>query len=133
MAFRLSKTSGKEQRLEGAYVRSNNFKVMNDYAKGKLAENNKKNRTPYSILTNNCGTFADDVIKQDKNVDTPTLLDPRPVSMIGEYQSEFPKVHYSKEGIAIELPHKTVLYSPENGVKIEQSLWQKILYDNDNK
>ncbi|MCQ2230460.1 MAG: RHS repeat-associated core domain-containing protein [Paludibacteraceae bacterium] len=38
----ISKTSGKEQRLEGAYVRSNNFKVMNDYAKGKLAENNKK-------------------------------------------------------------------------------------------
>lgn len=53
MAFRLSKTSGKEQRLEGAYVRSNNFKVMNDYAKGKLAENNKKIELhiAYSLIT----------------------------------------------------------------------------------
>lgn len=101
--------------------------------KKRLSENNKKNRTPYSIYTNNCGTFADEVIKQDKKVDSPTLVDPRPVSMIDEYQDVFPEIHYSKEGIKIELPNKTVSYSPENDEKIEQSFWQKFIYGDESK
>ncbi|MCQ2217739.1 MAG: RHS repeat-associated core domain-containing protein, partial [Paludibacteraceae bacterium] len=130
---KISEYSGKNQRLEGAYVKSDNFKAMNDYAQKRLSENNKKNRTPYSIYTNNCGTFADEVIKQDKKVDSPTLVDPRPVSMIDEYQDVFPEIHYSKEGTKIELPNKTVSYSPENDEKIEQSFWQKFIYGDESK
>ena len=49
-------------------------------------------------MNNNCGTFAEDVVKQDEEVaeDAPTTIDPRPNSMIEEYQEEdaFQGVHY---------------------------------------
>ena len=59
---------------------------MNEYAKTKFSENSNINRTPYNVLTNNCGTFADEVIKQDKTIAAPFIIDPRPVSVIKEYQ-----------------------------------------------
>jgi hypothetical protein len=85
---------------------------MNDYAKGKLAENSDGNRTPYNIYTNNCGTFADDVIKQDKTVDAPSIIDPRPVSIIGEYQDSFTPISYDpKKGSSIKLTEQTTIYN----------------------
>jgi hypothetical protein len=40
--------------------------------------------------------LTEDVVKQDENVaeDAPTIIDPRPNSMIEEYQDEFQGVHY---------------------------------------
>ncbi len=69
---------------------------MDDYAKQKLNENSDPKRRSYSMFFNNCGTFADDVIKQDSEVKkkAPVILDPRPVSIIKEYQKKFTKITY---------------------------------------
>jgi hypothetical protein len=75
---------------------------MNDYAKSRLAENDNPNREPYDLTSNNCGTFACDVLGQDKQVDkdSPSIVDPRPNSVVEEYQDEFDKVSYdSKTGV----------------------------------
>ena len=39
-------------------------------------------------IRNNCGTFAVDVINQDKSVDAPYIINPTPVNIVDEYQEE---------------------------------------------
>ncbi len=84
----LSNKSGHGGDIEGAYVISDKFKEMNDYAKSKMAENSDPNRKEYSITGNNCATFAEDVITQDKSVDKPSSVINSPVNIVDEYQEE---------------------------------------------
>ena len=95
----ISEKAGKGGRVEGAYIESNKFKEMNDYAQSKKAENNDPNRKEYSITSNNCGTFAADVVKQDPEVkkQAPTIIDPRPNSMVKEYQDKFKPINYDSK------------------------------------
>jgi len=92
----ISDKAGHGGRIEGAYIKSDKFKKMNDYAKGKMKENSNPNRKEYNFMNNNCGTFAVDVVKQDKEAtkDAPSIIDPRPNSIVNEYQDEYPRVHY---------------------------------------
>lgn len=82
----LSDKAGHGGDIEGAYIISDKFKEMNNYAKSKMSENNDQNRKKYSITGNNCGTFAEDVITQDKSVDKPTIIVPSPINIVDEYQ-----------------------------------------------
>jgi RHS repeat-associated protein len=84
----LSDISGHGGDIEGAYIISDKFKEMNDYAKSKMAENSDPNRKEYSITGNNCATFAEDVITQDKSVDKPNTIIKSPVNIVDEYQEE---------------------------------------------
>ena len=87
--------SGQGGRIQGAYIKSDKFKDMNDYAQKKLKESNpgnaeyNKDRKSYGLLTNNCGTFAADVVNQDPNVAKPSIiLNPTPPNIVDEYQEE---------------------------------------------
>ena len=124
----ISNESGKSQRLEGAYVRSDDFDAMNEYAKQKLAERTDPDREKYDIFTNNCGTFAHEVLKQDKQVDAPMIVDPRPVSIIDEYQKSFTPISFDPgKGTSMKFNDKTVIYDVQkNETTIRQSLWQKL-------
>ena len=90
----ISKKSGQGGKIEGAYIISDQFKAMNDYAQSKLNESNPgnpdydKNRPPYALSDNNCGTFAADVINQDECVDAPSISNPTPTNIVDEYQEE---------------------------------------------
>jgi hypothetical protein len=84
----LSDKAGHGGKIEGAYIISDKFEEMNDYAKSKMADNSDPNRTPYSITSNNCATFAEDVITQDKSVDKPSSIINSPVNIVNEYQEE---------------------------------------------
>ena len=102
----ISKKSGQKGRIEGAYIESDNFDAMNDYAKEKMGENSDPNRDPYSLTSNNCGTFGCDVVNQDPNVakNSPSIVDPRPNSIIKEYG----KVQYNpKTGGTVETIDKS--------------------------
>ena len=57
----ISEKAGHGGRIEGAYIKSDKFKEMNDYAIKKMNENANPDRKEYSLLNNNCGTFAADV------------------------------------------------------------------------
>ena len=93
----ISEIAGHGGRIEGAYIKSDKFKEMNDYAQSKKAENNDPDRKEYSIMSNNCGTFATEVVKQDSEVKkkAPTIVDPRPNSIVKEYQDNFKPVTYN--------------------------------------
>nr|WP_319570099.1 DUF6443 domain-containing protein [uncultured Draconibacterium sp.] len=92
----ISDKAGHGGKIEGAYIKSDKFKEMNDYAKGKMQENSDPDRKEYNLLNNNCGTFAEDVVGQDKEAtkDAPSTIDPRPNSIVKEYQDEYQGVHY---------------------------------------
>lgn len=84
----ISEKSGQGGKIDGAYVISDQFDEMNKYAKDKQSENSDPKRTPYSLLGNNCGTFAADCINQDKTVDKPSISNPTPTNIVDEYQEE---------------------------------------------
>ena len=97
----ISKQSGQGGKIQGAYVEGD-FKTMNDYAQTKYNESNAgnkdydKNRKSYSLLTNNCGTFAKDVLNQDQNVKkkSPLIFNPTPTNIGEEFRDNFPKIDY---------------------------------------
>lgn len=94
----ISEKAGQGGRIEGAYIESENFESMNNYAKQRLKDNQNDNRTPYSLTSNNCGTFAKDVLEADPNVKkkSPSIIDPRPVSIVEEFQDTFESVSFKK-------------------------------------
>ena len=95
-----------EGRIEGAYIESDKFKEMKNYAESKIAENANSKRKEYSLRNNNCGTFAADVLKQDPSVKdkAPVIIDPRPNSIVKEYQDNFKSLNYDpkKRQVKIE-------------------------------
>ena len=93
----ISKKSGHGTRIEGAYIESDNFEAMNNYAEQKVKEKDNPKRKSYNLANNNCGTFACDVLNQDPNVkdQAPSIYDPKPTSIIEEYQGTFGKVEYN--------------------------------------
>jgi len=59
---------------------------MKAYADGKLAENSDPDRKEYGLNSNNCGTFARDVIAQDE--DNPSIWNLTPKNIVDEYIEE---------------------------------------------
>lgn len=98
----ISRSSGQGGRIEGAYIESDDFDVMNDYAEQMLRESTAGNpqydpdRDPYSLLRRNCGTFARDVINQDPDVQVNTYLN-TPGNIAAEFRNVFDKVDYSRQ------------------------------------
>jgi hypothetical protein len=90
----ISETSGNGGRIQGAYVTSDKFKEMKSYADEKYKESNPGNkeydnsREPYDLFNNNCGTFAEDCINQDPNVDKPSINVNAPTNIVDEYLEE---------------------------------------------
>jgi len=61
---------------------------MKAYAEGKMAENSDPDRKEYGLNSNNCGTFARDVVAQDGDVDNPSIWNPTPINIVDEYIEE---------------------------------------------
>ena len=82
----ISRKSGDNGDIEGAYIKSNAFDIMMKYAEDVRAEANNPDRKPYNILKNNCATFAEDVIGQDESIEKPTIFIHTPVNTVEAYQ-----------------------------------------------
>lgn len=67
---------------------SDKFREINDYAKSKMRKNGDPDRKKYSLIGNDFGTFAADVINRDSTVDQPSIYNPKPVNIVNEYQEE---------------------------------------------
>ena len=67
---------------------------MTNYGIEKYKESNPgnneydKNRESYSLYSNNCGTFAADVVDQDPNVEQPTTVINTPKNIVENYIDE---------------------------------------------
>jgi RHS repeat-associated protein len=99
----VSKESGQGGAIEGAYIKSDDFKSMFDFAEGKLKESNVGNdqydadRKPYNLLNHNCATFSTDVLNQDEEVSqrSPNVYINTPRNTSTEYRKNFDKVDFN--------------------------------------
>ena len=91
---------------EAALFAAEIYRMYKNYAESKIAENANSKRKEYSLRNNNCGTFAADVLKQDPSVKdkAPVIIDPRPNSIVKEYQDNFKSLNYDpkKRQVKIE-------------------------------
>lgn len=80
----ITERSGQGLELTGAYFESDMFTEMNAYAQELMMD---ENRAPYSTLSNNCGTFCTNVLKQDRTIESkaPRLQAPNPYLLINQY------------------------------------------------
>ncbi|MBP7105557.1 MAG: RHS repeat-associated core domain-containing protein, partial [Fermentimonas sp.] len=95
----ISDKAGQKGKIEGAYVKSDKFDKMKDYADSKMTENKDPDRKEYTLTGNNCGTFAADVLKQDPDVKdkAPITIIARPNGMVKDWQSNFEKITYDPD------------------------------------
>ena len=93
----VSEISGQNGRIEGAYIKSRRFKAMLEYAENREKENSDPKRFPYSIVFNNCVSFASQVLDQDVKVQflSPILRVPIPNIRIRQYQLFHKRISYS--------------------------------------
>ena len=92
----VSAKGGQNGKVEGAYFQTTDSQTqdMNKYAVDQISQNESVSKEAYSLLGKNCGTFINEVLEAG-GVDTPMLIDPRPNSMIGEWQDEDNEVCYA--------------------------------------
>jgi uncharacterized protein RhaS with RHS repeats len=91
---KISAKSGQGGDITGSYIKNDNFKEMNDFAKSRLEQNGKPDRTEYSILNNSCGTFVKDVMESG-GVESPSIA--RPNAYIEEVREDHPKLDFDAQ------------------------------------
>lgn len=90
----ISTKAGHGGRISGAYIEVPwQYEAMLEYVTKRMALNSDPNRTPYSLTSNNCITFAKETAEA-AGADTPWMMDPRPNSYIDELRGSFPPLDY---------------------------------------
>ena len=84
-------------KIEGAYVTSDDFEAMNDYAQMRLNDNTNNNRESYPLWQNNCGTFAAETLGAGDDVEIPKRLRPRPNSLLKQFLQLFDPIEYDPQ------------------------------------
>ncbi|MFL1406201.1 hypothetical protein ACJO2E_12740 [Marinobacter sp. M1N3S26] len=91
----ISGKSGKDGRISGAYIEmGDEFDAVLEFAQGRMALNSAADREPYNLVSYSCVHFMEGALKS-AGLDTPWMLDPRPVSYILEIQDDYPPLEYS--------------------------------------
>ncbi len=86
---RVLKYAGQESRIQAAYFVTDeeSSAKMTSYAWSCHKQNADPERQPYSSLSHNCATFAEDVLEAG-GVELPIILDPRPNGRAPVWQSK---------------------------------------------
>lgn len=79
----VSQVGGDGTRIEGTYIKNDNYKEMLQYATGRMNQNSNASREEYSLTSNNCTTFCKTTLEAGGE-HTPSMIDPRPNSYIDE-------------------------------------------------
>lgn len=93
----LSAKAGQHGRIKGAYVESDEYEAMLDYANYLMSENYNPDRKSYNLLMNNCGTVAADILKQDDNVKQkfPIVTSSIPNLLVWQLQHIFTPINFT--------------------------------------
>lgn len=91
----ISNQAGKRGRISGVYIEiADKFDTVLEFATGRMALNSVADREPYGLFSYSCVHFIKDALEA-ADVDTPLMIDPRPVSYILELQDDYPSLEYS--------------------------------------
>lgn len=101
----ISKQSGQEGRIKGAYVKNDNFGKMRSYAQDRMSQNDNPERKAYSLFSNNCATFAlDTIMAGGENVPALPVLLPTPNVAAVEMQIKFTPIEFNLKDGLVKLP-----------------------------
>lgn len=104
----ISMKAGKKGRISAAYIKvKNKYDDMLKYARHRMALNSHPNREHYSILTYSCVHFMKGVMEA-AGVDTPWMLDPRPVSYMEDIRDDYTNLDYKPSD------NKIIIKEPES-------------------
>jgi len=90
----ISMKAGKRGRISAAYIKvENKYGEMLKFSQHRMGMNSNPNREHYDIISYSCIHFIKGVMTA-AGVDTPWMLDPRPISYIEEIQDDYPALEY---------------------------------------
>src|SRR4030095_14411616 len=99
----ISSKSGQHGRISGAFIKvPGKYPLMLTYATKRYADNGNPKRAPYALTSNSCLHFMKGTVEA-AGVTTPMLIDPRPVSYIGEIRDDFPDLDYDPRTNALKI------------------------------
>jgi hypothetical protein len=101
----ISTVAGQGGRISGAYIEvpTGGFSAMLAYCQKRVSANKDPQRAPYSLTTHSCIHFVKEVMEAG-GVDTPWMLDPRPIGYIDRVRAGLPKLDYmpKKNTLSVE-------------------------------
>ncbi|USD66043.1 hypothetical protein [Vibrio sp. SCSIO 43136] len=90
----ISRKAGLSGRISGAYIEvPNRFEQILEFAIYRVSQNKIPHRKPYDVFSYSCVHFMQGALEA-AGLDTPWLIDPRPVSYIEEIQKDYPPLEY---------------------------------------
>lgn len=104
---KISTQAGKKGRIEAIYFKQTNFEKMNAYAQKRMKQNKDAKRDPYELTSNNCGTFAQDVIRQSPNSNTLSESEmpyiQSPVNLVKELDKKHQRIDYNPKDNKLQI------------------------------
>jgi len=104
----ISEQFGQGSRVRAAYFVTDDESTaqMNAYAQECIKRNSDPDREPYSIWSNNCGTFTEDVVEAG-DVDLPIILAPHPNARVNAWQAKADfSIEYDPETGKLDVPEE---------------------------
>lgn len=106
----VSRKAGKLGRISGAYIEvENKYDAMLRFSQNRMALNKKPNRESYDLFSYSCLHFMQGVMKA-AGINTPWLLDPRPVSYIEEIQDEFSALEFTPSNNKLKISESSSVF-----------------------
>lgn len=94
----ISSEAGKNGPIKAAFIEvDGKYEAMLEYAQFRVSQKTNADREPYNLFTNSCLHFMKSVVEK-AGVETPTLVDPRPVSYIDEFREMYRDLDYELRG-----------------------------------
>jgi len=105
----VSRAGGHGGRISAVYIEVDpgKYGAMLKFAEDRKKQNGNPKRVPYSLLSNNCMTFAKETAEAG-GASTPSVIIPSPNSYMGRLQDSFPPLEYapSTNTLDLHLPKK---------------------------
>jgi hypothetical protein len=110
---RISRGAGQGGRISGAYIElpSGGFNAMLAYSQKRVGANKDPQREPYHLLSHSCIHFVKEVMEAG-GVDTPVMIDPRPIGYMDRVRDRFPDLDYALKGNTLSIKDINLPGSP---------------------
>ena len=105
----ISRKAGKFGRISGSYIKvQNKYESILAFCKNRISMNNIRVKEPYDLFSYSCLHFVKGAMEA-AGLETPWLVDPRPVSYILEIQESFNKLEFAPQSKTLTIPKEIKL------------------------
>jgi hypothetical protein len=111
---RISRGAGQGGRISGAYIQlpTGGFNAMLAYSQKRVGANKDPQREPYHLLSNSCIHFVKEVMEVG-GVDTPVMIDPRPIGYVDRIRARLLALDYTPKGNILSIANIKLVGAPD--------------------